>query len=266
MSLLSEERKRIILDELDRFGKVKVDLLARRLQVSNETIRRDLDALESIGKLKRVYGGAVKKSYQEGEPPYQLRQGLNQEAKRAIGKKASELLQDGDTVVIDTGTTVLELARSIFGKKHLTVLTNSLPVASLLTDSLNQGMFTGKIILLGGELNPLQQSISGSLCEKMLETFHIDKAFVSIGGISLSTGISDYDINEAMVSRAMINVSKEVIVLADHSKIGVQAFCKIAPLDAVDVIISDQEMPASWAAELDEKGITWITAMIGDEK
>ncbi|WP_018132161.1 DeoR/GlpR family DNA-binding transcription regulator [Effusibacillus pohliae] len=260
MSVLSEERKRVILDQLDRYGKVKVEPLARQLQVSHETIRRDLDSLERLGKLKRVYGGAVKQSYQTGEPPYLQRQSLHQAEKQRIGKLAAELLRDGETVVIDTGTTTLELARSIRGRKRLTVLTNSLPVASLLTDSLNQGLFTGKIILLGGELNPEQQSISGPLCEKMLQTFHIDKAFISVGGVSLDSGISDYDIQEATVSRVMISVSKESIVLADQSKIGVQAFCRIASLEEIDVIVSDVEMPASWKAELGATGITWMTA------
>lgn len=265
MSLLSEERKRFILDNLSRFGKVKVPNLAQQLKVSNETIRRDLDDLEQLGILKRVYGGAIKESYQHGEPPYRQRKNLNREAKQIIGKKASQLLKDGDTVVIDTGTTILELALSIQGRKHLTVLTNSLPVASSLTNSLNKGLFSGKVILLGGELNPEQQSISGPLCEKILEKFHIDKAFISVGGISLS-GITDYDVNESTISQTMISVSKHVIVLADHTKFGIHAFCKIASLDAVDVIISDGEKPASWSAELDNKGIAWITAETGNEE
>lgn len=260
MSILAEERKQVILEELNRYGKVKVLALAERFQVSSETIRRDLDALEQSGKLKRVYGGAVRESYQEGEPPYWLRSDMNLAAKRAIGKKAAEMLEDGDTVVIDTGTTMLEFARAIKGRKRLTVLTNSLPVASLLSESLNQHLFSGKVILLGGELNTEQQSISGSLCEKMLNTFYVDKAFLSIGGISLSTGISDYDINESMISRMMAQVAKAVIVLADHSKIGVQAFCKIAELELVDVIVSDHGSPSSWENELVKKGITWITA------
>ncbi len=266
MSVLAEERKRIILEELNRNGKVKVEPLAKQFQVSNETIRRDLDGLEQQGMLKRVYGGAVKESYSNGEPPYVQRQSLNQKAKQAIGRRAAALLKDGDTIVIDTGTTVLELARSIQGVKQLTVLTTSIPVASMLIDSLNQGMFSGKVILLGGEINSEQQSISGPLCEKMLQTFYVDKAFVSIGGISLATGISDYDINESMVSRIMTEVAKEVVVLADRSKIGVQAFCKIVSLDAVDVIISDQEPPSSWQAELEERGITWMITDLGDEE
>ncbi|MFP3387719.1 DeoR/GlpR family DNA-binding transcription regulator [Brevibacillus sp. SIMBA_040] len=259
MSISAEERKKAIIEELNLYGKVKVLSLAERLEVSSETIRRDLDALEQVGRLKRVYGGAVKENYAEGEPPYQERQDINLAAKRVIGQHAAELLADGETVVIDTGTTMLEFARMIQGRKRLTVLTNSLPVAALLSEALNQHVFTGKVILLGGEVNTEQQSISGPLCEKMLETFHVDKAFISVGGISLSSGISDYDINESMISKTMARVSKAVFVLADQSKIGVQAFCKIISLDAVDVIISDHEKPASWESELERKGVTWMT-------
>lgn len=265
MSILSEDRKQVILEELNSHGKVKVLSLAERLEVSSETIRRDLDVLEQQGRLKRVYGGAVKENYAQGEPPYHQRQDMNLLAKKMIGQRAAEFLADGDTVVIDTGTTMLEFARAIKGKKRLTVLTNSLPVASLLAESLNEHVFTGKVVLLGGELNPEQQSMSGSLTEKMLETFHIDKAFISVGGISLSTGISDYDISESMMSKTMAEVSKAVFVLADQSKIGVQAFCNIASLDAVNVIISDQDKPAPWVNELENKGITWVTAESGEE-
>jgi DeoR family fructose operon transcriptional repressor len=264
LSLLAEERKRTILEELNRYGKVKVIALAERFLVSEETIRRDLDALERSGKLKRVYGGAVRKSYQEGEPPYQQRQCLNREAKAAIGRRAAGCLLDGDTVIIGTGTTVMELARAIQGRKRLTILTNSLPVAALLTESLNRHLFTGNVILLGGELNPEQQSVSGPLCIRMLERFHVDKAFISVGGISLANGISDYDLNESIMSQAMIAAAEEVIVLGDQSKIGVKAFYQIAPLAAVDVVISEQAEPSSWTTELNRKGINWMTAEMGD--
>ncbi|MGO0061413.1 DeoR/GlpR family DNA-binding transcription regulator [Brevibacillus fluminis] len=260
MSLLSEERKSIILDELNRNNKVKVVSLAERLQVSSETIRRDMDVLEKLGLLTRVYGGAVKRGYQAGEPPYENRQDLNREAKQRIGQKAASLLQDGDTILMDTGTTVLELARSIRDRKRLTILTNSVPVASLLINAIHNHVFSGKVIMLGGELNPEQQSSGGALCESFLSAFHVDRAFISVGGVSLVTGISDYDLSESMVTRKMISVAKEVIVLADSSKIGVQAFCQIAPLEAVDLLISDAPHPSSWAAELEQKGIAWLEA------
>ncbi len=260
MSLLAEERKRHIIEQLDAGGKVRVVSLAEQLHVSNETIRRDLAVLEEEGRLRRVYGGAVKVQYEEGEPPYQQRQVLNHEAKQAIGRRAAELVQDGNTVYMDTGTTIHELARALKGKKRVTVITNSLTVASLLRESLSQGLFSGRVIILGGEISPEQQSVSGHLCQEMLGNFYVDKAFISVGGLSIMTGISDYDMNDSVISRMVTSNAKEVIVLADYSKIGIQAFCHIAPLDKIDVIVCDQAHPASWTQELEIKAITWIDA------
>ncbi|MBR2568627.1 MAG: DeoR/GlpR transcriptional regulator [Paenibacillus sp.] len=260
MSLLSEERKQYILEQLDSTGKVRVVLLAEQLQVSNETIRRDLAVLEEEERLRRVYGGAVKVQYETGEPPYQQRQVLHHEAKQKIGRCAAMLIQDGNTVYMDTGTTIHELARVLKGRKRITVITNSLTVASLLRDSLAQGLFSGRIIILGGEISPDQQSVSGHLCLDMLRHFYVDKAFISVGGVSILTGISDYDMNDTVISKAAAANAKEVIVLADYSKMGIQAFCHITPLDQVDVVVCDQPYPPSWGQELELKGITWIVA------
>ncbi|MCJ7842230.1 DeoR/GlpR family DNA-binding transcription regulator [Lederbergia sp. NSJ-179] len=260
MSLLSEERKKLLIDEIDTHGKVRVSELAQKLNVSNETIRRDLEALEKHKKLKRVYGGAVKVSYEDGEPPYQQRQIIHYTEKKLIGRRAASLIKDGDTIFLDTGTTVLKLAEFIKNLNRLMILTNSLPAANVLKDSLAQGLFRGKVILLGGELSPDQQSVSGHLCEEMLKNFYVDKAFLSVGGVSLKNGISDYDFNESSISKLAATNAKEVIVLADHSKIGVQSFTKITTLDQVDAIICDKKQPPSWEVVLEQKNVDWIMA------
>ncbi|MDQ0163785.1 DeoR/GlpR family DNA-binding transcription regulator [Aeribacillus alveayuensis] len=259
-TILPEERKNAIIQELERTGKVKVLDFAEKFQVSPETIRRDLVILEEKGLLKRVYGGAVKKSYQAGEPPFLHRTTVNQEAKIKIGKAAANLIEDGDTVIIDVGTTMLEFAKAIENKEGITIMTNSLPVCSVLTEALNVKKFSGNVLLLGGQLNPKQQSIGGRLTEKMLEEFHVDKAFISAGGVSIDGGVSDYDLTESAVSQAMIQASKEVILLADYSKIGVDAFCKICPLEKVDVLVCDQPLPKGWENNKKINGINWVTA------
>ncbi|GGF87999.1 DeoR family transcriptional regulator [Paenibacillus albidus] len=260
MSLLAEERQQLILQQLDEAGKVKVIPLALQLQVSNETIRRDMDVLEELGKLKRVYGGAVKLTHHNGEPSYTMRRKLNQAEKEAIGRQAAGLLKDGDTVFMDTGTTVLEMTRYMAGKKRITVITTSLPSAAALLQALSHEHFTGKVILLGGEVSIEQQSVSGIMTHEMLGHFSVDKAFLSVGGISLQHGITDYELNETLVSRRAAEQANEVILLADHSKIGSTAFCQIAALDTADIIISDQEMPGSWSEELEKYGVSWIKA------
>ncbi len=259
MSVSSVERKKKIIDEINRTGKVKVVDLAGFFQVSTETIRRDLDGLEESGLLKRVYGGAIKTTYKI-EPPFSQRAGVHLQEKIRIGHKAAALVSDGDAIVIDVGTTTLEFARALKQKKELTIFTNSIPVASVIMEALNNHELTGELILLGGSVNPTQRSTSGPLTISVLHQFHIDKAFISVGGISLKNGVSDYDLDESYVSKEMIEASNDTIVLADHSKIGNQAFSKICSIDKIDVIVSDQVMPESWCHDPAVKALKWIVA------
>ncbi|MHA6530439.1 DeoR/GlpR family DNA-binding transcription regulator [Paenibacillus sp. BAC0078] len=259
LTLLAQERKEIILQTLLREGKVKVIPMAEKLGVSTETIRRDLDALEAESKLQRVYGGAVRSGYESGEPPLQKRTHLNIDAKKKIGARAAELIKDGDTIALDIGTTMMELAKAIQGKRNITVVTNSLPIAAYLSEALNNNRFTGKVFVLGGQLNPEQQSLMGPLCEQMMGHFFLNKAFLSAGGLSLTGGVTDYDLNETYISKLFAEAAREVIVLADQSKIGVQSFAKIITLDDVNIIVSDQEYPKDWKDQLENNGIFWIS-------
>ncbi|WP_264737629.1 DeoR/GlpR family DNA-binding transcription regulator [Cytobacillus firmus] len=260
MSVLPEERKNEILKELKKTGKVKVVELVEQFQVSEETIRRDLMILEEKGLLKRVYGGAIHAVFQSEEPPFVQRTTVNQEAKVKVGKKAVELISDGDVIAIDVGTTMLEFAKQIEKKKDITIITNSLPVSSVLTESLNQNIFTGQVLLLGGQIDPKHQSISGSLTEQMLNQFNIDKAFISAGGFSIQKGVSNYHLHETLVSRKMVEVSKQVILMADSSKIGVDTFSKVSPLEKIDVVVCEQPFPDIWKDHQELRKMNWIQA------
>ncbi|WP_235439589.1 DeoR/GlpR family DNA-binding transcription regulator [Paenibacillus sp. DMB20] len=208
MSVLAVERKTAILDQLQASGKVNASELARQLDVSMETIRRDLDVLEKEGLLKRVHGGAVKINFQLGEPPFYQRKQVNLEEKRKVAFRAAQLVKDGDTIAMSGGTTILAMAQEIRGVSKVTVITNSVPTAKALMDSLNQGLFHGKVILLGGELNAEQYSANGTVCEKMMELFCVNKAFISPGGISLS-GITEYAMEDSGISGKMLLAAKE---------------------------------------------------------
>lgn len=260
MSVLPEERKNEILKELKKTGKVKVVELVEQFQVSEETIRRDLMILEEKGLLKRVYGGAIHAVFQSEEPPFVQRTSVNQEAKVKVGKKAVELISDGDVIAIDVGTTMLEFAKQIEMKKDITIITNSLPVSSVLTESLNQNIFTGQVLLLGGQIDPKHQSISGSLTEQMLNQFNIDKAFISAGGFSIQKGVSNYHLHETLVSRKMVEVSKQVILLTDSSKMGVDTFSKVCPLEKIDVVVCEQPFPEIWKDHHELGKMNWIQA------
>lgn len=260
MSILSEERKRVIMEQLKLEGQVKVPELSFRLTVSEETVRRDLMLLERNGLIKRVYGGAVLKKPTNYEPPYLQRQKVKAAEKERIGRSAANLIESGDTIVIDVGTTTLELAKAIVGRERLTILTNSLAVAYHLMESLNSERFTGKIIVIGGELNPLQQSMSGTLCESVMSQFKVDKAFISNGGISLKRGISDFDLDETSMSRRMVEAASQCIVLADDSKLDKEALVEIIPLRKVDVIVSNVAPPKEWVPILKNNHTKWLEA------
>ncbi|AOT69430.1 DeoR family transcriptional regulator [Geosporobacter ferrireducens] len=260
MSLLGEERKMIILNKLDIDGKVTVKELSKEFQVSTETIRRDLEILENEKRLKKVYGGAIKISFDGSEPPYNHRETLHIHEKRIIGKKAADIVQDNDMIVIDVGTTTLQIIHHLLHKNNLTVLINSIPALTLLLEYKQRGLFSGRIIFLGGEINAEQMTTFGSIAEKTLEAFYLDKAFIAVGGLSVKHGITSYDVQEGTLSRKLIMHAKEVIVMADHSKLGVRNFYRIVDIDAVHAVICDKEPPKEWQDDLNDKCITWITA------
>lgn len=260
MSISSEERKRVIVDQLKLDGRVKVPELSQRFAVSEETVRRDLLLLEREGLAKRVYGGAVPSKQTNYEPPYLQRQKEKAQEKERIGRAAAALVSSGDTIAIDVGTTTLELAKAIAGRERLTVLTNSLAVAYHLMESLNGGRFTGKIIVIGGELNPEQQSMSGTMAERTISQFRVDKAFISVGGVSPNRGISDYDLAETGMSRRMAEAAGQTIVLADDSKLNKEAFVEIVPLRSVHTIVSNVAAPREWTQLLRAHRLQWTVA------
>ncbi|WP_028986682.1 DeoR/GlpR family DNA-binding transcription regulator [Thermicanus aegyptius] len=266
MSIEAIERREEILRILQEKGKVRGIELSIRFAVSPETIRRDLEMMEQEGIVKRVYGGAVLIGKTKEEAPYLERQRQFQAEKRAIGKFAAQMIGDGESILIDVGTTTLELAKAIRGGEGVTVLTNSLSVVNTLDLSLQRGQFQGEVMVLGGTLNPAQQSIRGSLTERMIENFYVDKAFISVGGITLHEGLSDYDLQESLVTKAMMKAAKQVIVLADHSKLGIKSFYRLGRLEEADIILCDQEPPESWRKQIKQLGIEWIKVEVEDEQ
>lgn len=260
MSLEYEARKNAILEILDTHGKITVKYLSEKFSVSTETVRRDLESLEKENLLKKVYGGAVKIAFDHFEPPYINRQNLNAHEKKRIGKKAAQMINDNDVISIDHGTTTMEIVHHLKNKKNLTVIVNSIPALSLLTNYKNQQTFSGKIVFLGGEIDSTQMLSCGPLTEKILDKFYVDKTFVAVGGMTTEHGLTGYDINQSNLSKKLMENAKEVIIVADHTKVGVRNFYKIADMDRADIIICDKNAPKSWSNELRNKYIEWITA------
>ncbi|MEH7380224.1 DeoR/GlpR family DNA-binding transcription regulator [Bacillus sp. JJ1533] len=255
MSLSFEERKITILEALDREEKVQVRELASQLLVSDETIRRDLDRLEKEGILKKVYGGAVKTKSNSWELPFDEKTTINRLEKKVICKAAASLVEDGDIIMIGNGTTPLDIVRYLDDKADVTIITHSIPVMLLAME-----VFKGQVIFTGGEFEKNQKYTSGPLTNVMLDMLKANKAFISAGGISINSGITDYDISGSGISRKMIERAEDVIILADYSKFGNTTFAHMCSLEHASMVITDQKCPQEWRKLLSEKHIELVIA------
>lgn len=260
MSLNGEERRKIILDLLSSSGKVNARHLSEKLEVSSETVRRDLDILEQEKKLKKVYGGAIKAFWSGAEPPFLQRAVRFENEKRRVGNKAGEYVEDNDVILIDVGTTTLQMLHSLCGKKDITVVTNSIPALTMLVDFKNSDRFSGHILFIGGEINAEQMTVSGPISEWVTDQLYVNKAFIATCGISLDCGLTSYDAREASLSRKLISKARQTFILADSSKIGVTNLYKFADLSEIDAVICDCDAPSEWKEGLRKKNVAWISA------
>lgn len=251
----SDQRHRIILELLDKNEAISVVEVAACLDVSEMTVRRDLDVLESRGLLKRVHGGAVSIRGRSYEPSYVIRSNLHNEAKTRIGQLAATLIADGDSIALDVGTTTLEVARALTDKRGLTVLTPSIHIAEFLSRFPEV-----RVIVSGGILRPGEMSLVGGLTERNFAEFFVDKLFLGIGGIDIKAGLTEYNLEDAQVKRTMIGIAKEVIVVADASKMGQVAFAAVAPLNVVNKIVTDNEISEAFLIQLQQAGVEVLVA------
>lgn len=258
MSLLAEERKKIILQLLDENGQVKVADLAEQFDVSTETIRRYLEELELENKLKKVYGGAVKVATENEEPTLYEREIVHVEEKKRIANRALQFIEDGDVIAIDEGTTPFQMVKGLCDKKGLTVITNSFPVSSMLISYANKKMFDGDLIFVGGKVQSNHYRSSGSLSEKIVKEFFPDKAFISADGLIPNKGVMSYDLEKTLLSQIYIQNATKSFLMLDHSKLGVKASYRITSVANIDYILSDAPVLKEWNEEptLEHK---WIT-------
>jgi DeoR/GlpR family transcriptional regulator of sugar metabolism len=233
--MTAPERHLNIVDLLESQGKVFVSALSERFGVSEMTIRRDLEALEQAGALSRVHGGAVPAQSQAYEPPFALRAARNLDAKAHIGEAAARLLHDGETVVLDAGTTTLAVARALRGRRNLRILALSLHIADVLADEPGLTIMIG-----GGTVRPGERSLIGSLAERPFADLSFDTVVLTVGGVDVDNGVTEYNVDDAAVKRAAFASSRRRIVVADASKLGRTAFARICPIDRLDVLVTDQ--------------------------
>lgn len=229
--------------------------LAQILGVSDETVRRDLEHLEREGKLRRVRGGAVLASSTGVEPSQESRKATSLAEKASIGVAAAGLVDDGDTLFLDLGTTALEVARNLRGMRNITVITNSWPIALELVS--DPGI---RVIALGGVLRPGELATSGPLALEGARRFHVDKAFIGVGGLNPREGLTDYHLEEAEVRKVMIANARVVIAVADHTKFGVVALASVVDLQRVDKVVTDAGIPKDYAEAIEREGVGLIVA------
>ena len=250
--MFAQERHQRILERLRESGKVTVEALAHELGVSAPTVRADLSTLESLKLLRRTHGGALPGGGSVFEPPYAERAVAQAGEKKRIGQAGADLVRDGETVLLDAGTTThaVGLALASSNKRDITVVTNALPTALALMDV--TGIST---ILIGGLIQPRRRATLGPLAADFLAPFRADRVFLGVSGVQASAGITAVDFDAVLVKRAMISHAGEVVVVADYSKIGQVAFAHIAPLSSVDILLTDEHLTVDGEQFLREAGL-----------
>lgn len=252
--MLAADRREEILKKLSIEGSVIVSKLTREFDVSIETIRRDLETLEKKGLLKRVHGGAVLKGNQSSKLHYAKRKDESIEEKREIAQKAVSYIEEGSVIALNNSTTNLEIAKEM--KHHfdeLTIITNSLMITNELAEKEN---FT--IILLGGVLNSKEYSFDGQFTGDMLSNFVVHKSFLSMAGVSLSRGVTDYLMSEVHIQKKLIEISQEVIVLVTSDNVDNESLVKIADIEEINLIITDSKVNPDIIKKYSEYGVEII--------
>jgi len=233
--LFQEERHRQILTILEEDGRATVEALSQQLGVSAATVRRDLSELEKQGLLRRTHGGVLALSGTAFEPSLGEKSGEQMEEKRRIATAAASLVRDGETIILDAGTTTLEIARVLTSRRDITVVTNSLPIAAELAAT--EGVH---VILTGGDLRKNTMALVGPATEAFLKKITADRVFLGTNGVSPERGLSTPNLLEAATKRAMLGAATEVVVVADHTKLGRVAFAHVADLSEVDRIVCSE--------------------------
>lgn len=251
--MLGEERREQIMNLLRAHGKVRVKELSQRFQTSEVTIRHDLNELHERGLARRARGGAIRREGPIIESPLLERAQAHAEEKQRIGAAAAALVGDGETIILDSGSTTQQIAKYLKGKQHLRVITNGVNVAMQLV-----GVRGIQVILLGGVLREDSFSIVGHFAEEMLEEFSADKLFLAAAGCDLDFGASNSNLEESRVNQAMVRIAREKILVADSSKFGKRSLSRIVSLFEMEKIISDCGLPEDVRAALRARDIELI--------
>jgi DeoR/GlpR family transcriptional regulator of sugar metabolism len=260
-NLLAEQRRALILDEVRRRGGVRVNELTRKLNVSDMTVRRDLDTLAHQGMVEKVHGGAVPVAEARShEPGFEEKAGLEPGAKEAIARAAASMVAPGSAIALSGGTTTYALAHHLLDVPDLTVVTNSVRVADVFHTRQRSGSGrpqravhpgTATVVLTGGVRTP-SDSLVGPVADRAIRSLHFDLLFLGVHGLSVEAGLSTPNLAEAETNRQLVRSARRVVVTADHTKWGTVGLSSFAALDEVSTLVTDAGIPPEVRAEITE--------------
>lgn len=250
--MLKGERHRKILQAIDERKELTVGQLSSQFHVSEMTIRRDLTELDKLGLLQRTHGGALNQTtvHPAGEPPILERQNENRDEKERIGRATAGMIKEGEKVYLSSGTTTLAVARALKGRKNLTVITNALNITNELFPSTDI-----TVVLIGGFLRRTELSLIGHFTEAALKGLRVDKVIIGIRGIDPVHGLTSDHLQELITDQAILQISKTIIVVADHTKFGKVAAIKTAPITTATRIITGKEAQPEFVDAIRRMGV-----------
>lgn len=249
------ERQKQILSLLSKQRRLSVSEIVEQFSISEATARRDLESLASEGKVQRVHGGAIAVEQAPPELPILDRESEQADEKARIGRVTAGLIADNESIFLGSGTTVLEVAKNLRDRKHLTVITNSLPVLNVLA-----GLKEITVISLGGMLRDSELSFIGHIAEQALAELRVDKVVMGARGISLEHGLTNDYLQETLTDRAILKIGREVIIVTDHTKVNRVSTVLLAPLNAVHTFVTDEQADKKFVQSLKRQNIKVVVA------
>ena len=254
--MLPEQRRRKILELIQEEGSVKVATLKDLFSVTEPTIRQDLDKLEEEGHVVRQHGGAFLKTIPNQVSSMTLQHSQNMDKKSLLGAKAVEFIEDGDSIILDAGTTITEIANHLDKVNNLNVVTTALNIALIMGSR-----FNAHVVLTGGEFKPPTLSVTGEQAAKFFDnTIMVGKLFLAATGLSDEGFITYPGLADIPVKKAMIGAAKEVYLVADSTKMGKIAFATLGSIDMVDHLIADSGIPQKYIDMFESRGVDVIIA------
>lgn len=250
--MLGIERRQLIAEIIQTDKRVLVADLSKKFEVTEETIRRDLEKLEKEGLVTRTYGGAILNQHTNIDLPFAERVDMNLQMKQKVAQKALNYISDHDSLFVDSSSTCFELIKLLNNKQQVTVITNSVKALNeISSDKL-------KMISTGGSLRPYSLSLVGSIPQETVKKFNADFAILSCKGIDISKGIMDSNEMDAEVKKVMVQQAGKTMMLVDHTKFDNIAFISFLPFQQIDYLVTDQKPSDDWIKFLHELNVTVI--------